>query len=192
MQNRFKHLNDNKFSSNTYSKNHKKSHREGRTLDQLSNSLNKRSDDKQKNVFKNPSKHKKKEEIDFSKDLNAFPELVVNKESKVENNNNYIEKVNQEKKEIKKKELPPGWIVLNKLTPKTQKNFEEISPYYNPELANKILLDRMLYREELNELLGDISPYWDPITEGLNTDDDIDDDDDTVEDDEEEDYVEDW
>ena len=44
MQNRFKDLNDNKFSSNTFHSKHTKNpYREGRTLDQLSNSLNKKS-----------------------------------------------------------------------------------------------------------------------------------------------------
>ena len=49
----------------------------------------------------------------------------------------------------------------------------------------------MIYREELNELLGDMSPYWEPITEGLDRDDDYDEDDED-EYEEEEEYVEDW
>ena len=32
--------------------------------------------------------------------------------------------------------------------------------YYNLELSKKILEDRKKEREKLNEILGDISPYW--------------------------------
>ena len=36
----------------------------------------------------------------------------------------------------------------------------QISEYYNPKLSKQILNDRTKYREELNDILGDISPYW--------------------------------
>ena len=37
----------------------------------------------------------------------------------------------------------------------------EDNPYYNPNAALKIMTDREKHREELNDILGDISPYWD-------------------------------
>jgi hypothetical protein len=40
-----------------------------------------------------------------------------------------------------------------------------ISEYYNPSLNLKILNNRQEYREELNDILGDISPYWNNITQ---------------------------
>ena len=55
--------------------------------------------------------------------------------------------------------------------------------------------NRLKYRKELNEILGDISPYWNMDIEFENDTEDYDDDDaylnDTY-DEEEEDYVEDW
>ena len=66
----------------------------------------------------------------------------------------------------------------------------EISPYYNPILAKKILEDRLKYREELNDLLGDISPYWNMVyPDDLDDSDNNDSDEETEE---EEEYVEDW
>ena len=67
---------------------------------------------------------------------------------------------------------------------------DEINPYYNPENAIKILEDREKYREELNDILGDISPYWDMswLDESI-----IDYEDENVETEEsEEEWVDDW
>jgi len=41
---------------------------------------------------------------------------------------------------------------------------DSISEYYNPSLSVSILNRRAEYREELNEMLGDISPYWNKTT----------------------------
>lgn len=130
-----------------------------------------------------------------------FPDLVKdieNKEEKAENI--YKDKVNKVQVTINKKqerELPKGWIYLSQCKQNSKektvhKNKEsEISPYYNPAMAKKILEDRLIYREELNRLLGDISPYWNMVYP-----EDLDDSDNMYEIDEEsedeEDYVEDW
>ena len=111
--------------------------------------------------------------------------------------NNYIDKVNKvEKESIKPKPtLPKGWVNLRLLKPIPKKEKEctenEISPYYNPALSKKILDDRLRYREELNELLGDISPYWNMVyPEDLDDSENYNESDEESE--EEEEYVEDW
>jgi NTP pyrophosphatase (non-canonical NTP hydrolase) len=54
---------------------------------------------------------------------------------------------------------------------KTQKAYKKkdtqdiISEYYNPGLSLRILNDRQEFREELNDMLGDISPYWNKLSE---------------------------
>ena len=136
----------------------------------------------------------KKEE--FKVKENEFPELIENvKQEKKEDVCDYKEKVKkvEEEKQIKlKKTLPKGWIKLPiNNTNNTNNTNEEISPYYNPTLAVKIIEDRLAYREELNDILGDISPYWNMVyPEEL---DDYDEDDDIGDNyEEEEEYVEDW
>ena len=136
----------------------------------------------------------KKEE--FKVKENEFPELIKNKtqETKVENCD-YKEKVKkmEEKRAIElKKTLPKGWVQLpmSKTNIINKKN-EELSPYYNPRMAVKIMEDRLAYREEMNDILGDISPYWNMVyPEELDNYeyDDVSD----YEEEEEEEYVEDW
>jgi hypothetical protein len=54
---------------------------------------------------------------------------------------------------------------------KTQKAYKKkdtqdiISEYYNPGLSLRILNYRQEFREELNDMLGDISPYWNKLSE---------------------------
>ena len=54
---------------------------------------------------------------------------------------------------------------------KTQKEYKKkdtqdiISEYYNPGLSARILNYRQEFREELNDMLGDISPYWNKLSE---------------------------
>ena len=67
---------------------------------------------------------------------------------------------------------------------------EPISEYYNPYNAYLIMENRRKQREELNHILGDISPYW-----NMSTPIDDEEDDslmDIYSEEEEEEYVEDW
>ena len=75
---------------------------------------------------------------------------------------NYLEKIKQTAEEFKIVSLvPPGWIMLgDKFHPQLYRASEPISEYYSPMNAHLIMENRMLYREELNDILGDISPYW--------------------------------
>jgi hypothetical protein len=138
----------------------------------------------------------KKEE--FKVKENEFPELVQKKKQETDEieSCNYKEKVQKikEKKEMEfKKVLKKGWIQLpiskSKEINKTDSN--EISPYYNPKMAVKILENRLAEREELNDILGDISPYWNMVYPEELDDYDYDDTSDNYEEEEEE-YVEDW
>ena len=62
---------------------------------------------------------------------------------------NYKTRISKKPKEYKKKEIQDTII----------------SEYYNPTLSLRILNNRQEYREELNEILGDISPYWNKTSE---------------------------
>ena len=103
-----------------------------------------------------------------------------------------IKKVKEEKKELNKSKKLQGWTYLPSKDLKTKDNVINIdlSPYYNPTQSIKILVDREEYREELNDILGDISPYW--ITyEQDDTEPSEYDETSEIEDDDQE-YVEDW
>ena len=134
-----------------------------------------------------------KEKIEFNIENTDFPELIKPVQSNLTSENIYNKNESSDKI-IEKKTLPPGWVsVLSKQHTLIKKNNieSEISPYYNPKMAKKTLENRLIYREELNELLGDISPYWDMIYPDELEDSDIDYTDEES-DEEEEEYVEDW
>lgn len=183
----------------------------GKTLEQLAQETNNRpsgkyqhkyrergnNDNRKKMFSKSKNRENVKPKEEFKIETSEFPELVkyVQKEEITENN--YIDKVNKVEKESINTEptLPKGWINLSlvKQIPKREKDCteNEISPYYNPALSKKILDDRLKYREELNELLGDISPYWNMVyPEDLDDSENYNDSDEESE--EEEEYVEDW
>ena len=113
-------------------------------------------------------------EDEFSIKFENFPELVKNDvlvdiDNTVDNKEKtYLEKIRETKYQNQKRNeiVPKGWTILQKGI-NTNKKREEIniSEYYNPSLALEIMYNREKYREELNELLGDISPYWNTIIE---------------------------
>lgn len=111
-----------------------------------------------------------KKEINFL-DENLFPSLVKSEGIKENTLKNYIGIVNHEIETEKIEErVPPGWTMIYKKDNKIimeKGNF--IYNPYNKELqeenerymiANEILDNRYYERLELNEILGDISPYW--------------------------------
>ena len=122
---------------------------------------------------------KKKKKIlsnNVKKDLNLrdeklFPSLVKNEEVKENTLKNYIGIVKYEIHTEKIEErVPPGWSILyrkdNKIIIEKGK---QINNSYNKELheenerymiSSNILDNRYYERLELNEILGDISPYW--------------------------------
>ena len=100
----------------------------------------------------------------------------------------------------KKKEIstvPKGWTILSHKNytnkPIPSKTVVEEIILINPYSSYLILENRRKYREELNEMLGDISPYWDMKYAECD-----DEDDDEMEmgtgysDDEEYEYVDEW
>lgn len=211
MNNRFKTLNDesNQNVFKTTARHHSKKNVSGNTLKELiEKSKNERQDNKQKNdKFFKKKEHNtfkssnpmtpKKEEFKIVKD--EFP--VLSENTKVIDGKTIdidykskIENAIEEKKEQYKSNKQDGWTYLTPqyLTNKNKNysNEKDISPYYNPMQSVKILVDREEYREELNDILGDISPYWityEPDDKELSEYDEI-----SEYDDEEEEYVEDW
>ena len=108
------------------------------------------------------------------------------------------EEINEEEKQLSQI-LPPGWINLTK----GNANFQRIQPtpieteyhlYYNPRGARLIMENRRKHREELNDILGDMSPYWNMDLEFENDTEDYDEaayQNETY-DEEDDDYVEEW
>lgn len=127
-----------------------------------------------KNSFK---KEKKEENLLDSKN---FPSLIESNTQNSENNENnivinenalknYIGIVNHEiKTDAPKKLIPDGWTLIGKKNHiyknsnnLYQKNTNHDTNYdTNYELSIEILENRYKERDELNEILGDISPYW--------------------------------
>ena len=60
--------------------------------------------------------------------------------------------------------------------------------YYDPNLSEKIILERISYREEMNNLLGDISPYWLSTTYDEDSEDEINNNNDEYSEDDEDNY----
>lgn len=119
--------------------------------------------------FKNEFKEQKKE---FDIKNCEFPTLVKDTDKsnrETESDIDYKKRVEtsnlEESKEVVNI-LPKGWILLTKgkqYEKKYEKKIEpedEISEYYNPIGAQKIMEERIKHREELNDILGDMSPYW--------------------------------
>lgn len=146
-------------------------------------------------------------EVGFDIEKCNFPVLGGSKTAAKENvgEDSYMSKIDKTREKVEKEKqlskiLPHGWISLTKGTTtfdkiKSGSTESDHNPYYNPRGARLIMENRRKYREELNDILGDISPYWNMDIEFENDTEDYDDDDaylnDTY-DEEEEDYVEDW
>ena len=104
-------------------------------------------------------------------DEKLFPSLVKSEGVKENILKNYIGIVNQEIETEKLEErVPPGWTMIYKKDNKIiiekgktndnsyNKEIQEENERYM--IANNILDNRYYERLELNEILGDLSPYW--------------------------------
>lgn len=211
MSDRFKTLNDesNQNIFKTTARHHSKKTVSGNTLKELiEKSKNTRQDNKQKNdkFFKKKEDNTFKSNKQFISKKQEFK--IVNNEFPVLSENtkviddktididykSKIENAMEEKRQQDKSNKLDGWTYLTpqylKNKNKNYSNEKDISPYYNPMQSVKILVDREEYRAELNDILGDISPYWityEPDDTELSEYDEI-----SEYDDEEEEYVEDW
>ena len=186
MSDRFSSLKS--YSKNSYNKNsnnekshseksqYRKSKCEKNTFKQKKSKGRDTSSNNDNNLFtKNLKDH------EFSIKFENFPELIKNHvladiDTTINNKEKtYLEKIRETKYQNQKRNeiVPKGWTILQKGI-NTKKKTEEIniSEYYNPSLALEIMYNREKYREELNELLGDISPYWDIIFENNDEDED--------------------
>jgi hypothetical protein len=140
---------------------------------------NERSERNEKHYKKNNRDYGKKEKKvpinNVKKELNLldeklFPSLVKSEGIKENTLKNYIGIVNHEIETEKIEErVPPGWTMIYKKDNKIIiEKGKSIYNSYNKELqeenerymiANTILDNRYYERLELNEILGDISPY---------------------------------
>lgn len=158
---------------------------------------------KMKRQSRQPKQQKKQE---FNLQSENFPELNEKKETiktSVNNELNYLDKIKIEKEKLLENAqlARPGWTILfpkymnNKQETKLKNlivSEQENNPYYSLYNARKIMEDRLNYRLELNEILGDISPYWNMDLFGDNISEEDDDEYDYMYDDDENDYINDY
>ena len=147
--------NNNKFKNNNFNNN-------------KNNKNNKNNFKNNNNNFKNNKNnmfHTKQKiiEPEFKVNMEEFPVLLdtttlINTIPTVNQNQKYSEKLKSIKVEQETYKMRMS---------KPQKEYKKkeiqdttISEYYNPSMSLRILNSRQEYREELNEMLGDISPYW--------------------------------
>ena len=133
----------------------------------------------EKNMFISRTKFPVKKEFNITKE--NFPTIGNNQKNEEKNEEkndeieNYLEKTKKEKiKKLKKEDTKLGWttlkfnnnheIIINSrqtIFNKDIKNHLYKLEYKNKKYnANLIIDNRIKQREELNEILGDISPYW--------------------------------
>ena len=147
---------------------------------QIKKPRNERNDKNNRDYNKNKRDYGKKEKKvpinNVKKELNLrdeklFPSLVKSEEVKENTLKNYIGIVNHEIETEKIEErVPLGWTMIYKKDNKIiMEKGKSIYNSYNKELqeenerymiANSILDNRYYERLEVNEILGDISPYW--------------------------------
>ena len=131
--------------------------------------FNKNNRDNGKKERKIPTNNEKKELNLLDEKL--FPSLVKDEVVKETILKNYIEIVNQEIETEKIEEkVPPGWTMIYKkdnkiIIEKGKTNHNSYNKEIQEEnerymIANNILDNRYYERLELNEILGDLSPYW--------------------------------
>ena len=166
MSDRFSSLRDNIKNEKNREKNREKNLEKNtfKSRDRQGNVVKKNKNKNESNIFTKDKKIIKEKIIDTSEQ--SFPSLNPCIQIEKPKLINYLEttKKIKEEKQKKKSIVPPGWTVLHKNISFIRLNIEnevKISPYYNPSCGLKILEEREKYREELNEILGDISPYWD-------------------------------
>ena len=196
MSNRFSALNEetNKTNDNKKTNNKKKESQSNifrNSKEDLRQSRDKSRREKQ-NQFRN-SQNKSKVKKEFKVNSEEFPTLEnksINTENLSETDKKpeltYSEKIIKQKMIQQEAITNKKWLVLTRESlarlPKKETNRgeqeEEVNEYYRKNAANLIMETRRQYREELNDILGDMSPYWDLPTE-------FDDDDEEEEDEEE-------
>lgn len=184
---------NNSKTSNNNSKTYNNSNNKFKNSNQSNQSNQNRQQDKynKKNMFYNKPKVIEKE---FKIKIEEFPVLVeTNQKTNQNTNKNYSEKLKATKAEQENYKMRISKESKKlKESKKIKDIYENISEYYNPKLSLIILNHRQEYREELNNILGDISPYWkNPIQEELS---EYDDDELISENDDEYNYsiIEDW
>ena len=141
---------------------------------------------KHKERYREPFKNKFNKKEQFKLNEGDFPDLPLNNDLNDPNQDQYkiqtyLEKTNKEKtneektNDINKIELPKkGWTTIkldntNKIIMTTTRTIfqNDIDNYLNKveyrkkrNISNWIFNERIKHREELNNILGDISPYW--------------------------------
>ena len=53
-----------------------------------------------------------------------------------------------------------AWNALPRIVVEESIEEDQPNPYYNPTRSRRILQTRDFYRDEMNSLIGDVSPYW--------------------------------
>jgi hypothetical protein len=100
--------------------------------------------------------------------MEEFPVLVIQSQSQTQSQTQpQTQKYSEKLQSVKVEQENYKMRISKKPKEYKKKDIQDtiISEYYNPNLNLRILNDRQEYREELNDILGDISPYWNNITQ---------------------------
>ena len=141
------------------------------------------------NQFKKPSKLVK----EFKTQQENFPTLSTDIPQISVSTLSYSEKIKRHEEKTQNDIIvPKGYIILANMKPKPKQQ-KIMNEYYNPAMSKLIMNNRKKEREELNELLGSMSPYWYMYRD--NTDDDDENDTsnpDILSEDEDQEYFDEW
>ena len=138
------------------------------------NNFNKQNNSNKQNQFKNNNNNNmfyKKPKIikeEFKVKMEEFPVLVIQSQSQTQSQTQpQTQKYSEKLQSVKVEQENYKMRISKKPKEYKKKDIQDtiISEYYNPSLNLRILNDRQEYREELNDILGDISPYWNNITQ---------------------------
>ena len=103
---------------------------------------------------------------EFKVKMEEFPVLVIQSQTQTQTQTQ-TQKYSEKLQSVKVEQENYKMRISKKPKQYKKKDIQDtiISEYYNPSLNLKILNNRQEYREELNDILGDISPYWNNITQ---------------------------
>ena len=129
------------------------------------------------NVFKKNNNNLKNTKLQFNIESENFPELnntlIINEKIEKTTEQKYlkttqktIETISEKDKE--KQSILPGYTILYHKTNETNETNKtnetnetnKTNEYFAPWRSRLIMENRLKHRLELNDILGDISPYW--------------------------------
>jgi len=137
-----------------------------------SKKMNNKSDRFKNKKYLPPNKRNNENESNIIINNKNFPELVSNTKNIINKNSNIDFASLFRKKEKKIQKVKPGWVKISKINNQTLFEYgkqkvqtKTIDEETEQKILINITLDNLIERwqnerDELNEVLGDSSPYW--------------------------------